>query len=107
MVRAGATFSLDRLPEHFAGYDRDGDEPPVSVPASARPQAWPAATPVFAAARALASSRIQWLDVMESLAAELPSWADGLNFTGVPACERRWEVRVTDGGAAAAEAFTD
>ena len=105
MVRAMldcAPFFDYRLPEHFAGYDRSGDEPPVSVPASARPQAWAAATPVLLLRALLGVEPDPVARVLCASATELPAWAEGLTLAGVPAFGRRWDVRV-DGGAASAQ----
>ena len=98
-----APFFDYRLPEHFAGYDRRGDEPPVSVPASARPQAWAAATPMLLLRALLGIEPDPATGVLRASADELPAWAEGIALAGVPAFGRRWDVRV-QGGAAGVEA---
>jgi len=46
MLDAAASFG-GRLPELFAGFDRDEFDFPVSYPSSCSPQAWAAATPLM------------------------------------------------------------
>jgi glycogen debranching enzyme len=95
-------FFEHRLPEHFAGYDRAPGEPPVSVPASARPQAWAAGTPVLLLRALLGLEPNVDERTLSASAVGLPTWAEGLSVRRVPAFGRHWDVRV-DGGIATAE----
>ena len=97
-----APFFDYRLPEHFAGYDRSDTECPVSVPASARPQAWAAATPVLLLRALLGLEPDPVARELLASATDLPAWAEGLTLAGAPAFGRRWDVRVEGGGAVAA-----
>lgn len=46
LLRAASRFA-NRLPEVFAGYDRNLTSFPVEYPTASRPQAWAAATPLL------------------------------------------------------------
>ncbi len=48
LLKAAKKFELLRLPELFSGYGSDEVESPIPYPVSCSPQAWAAATPVFA-----------------------------------------------------------
>jgi glycogen debranching enzyme len=95
----GAPFFDHRLPELFAGYEREGDMPPGVVPTSARPQAWAAATPVLLLRAVLGLEPDPAARELRVTTDALPAWAEGLSLTGVHAFGRRWNVRV-DGGSA-------
>jgi glycogen debranching enzyme len=95
----GAPFFDHRLPELFAGYEREGDAPPGVVPTSARPQAWAAATPVLLLRAVLGLEPDPAARELRVTTDALPAWAEGLSLTGVHAFGRRWNVRV-DGGSA-------
>jgi glycogen debranching enzyme len=92
-----APFFDYRLPEHFGGHDRRAGEPPVSVPASARPQAWAAATPVLLLRAVLRLEPDLSARELRASVDELPTWAEGLTLGQVQACRGRWHVRVNDG----------
>jgi len=94
-----AAFYDGRLPELFAGYERDGAEPPVEVPTSARPQAWAAGTPVLLLRVLLELEPDPDGASLRAGARDLPEWAEGLSLEGVYAHGRRWRVRVRDGAA--------
>jgi glycogen debranching enzyme len=96
----GAPFFDHRLPELFAGYEREGDGPPGVVPTSARPQAWAAATPVLLLRAVLGLEPDPAARELRVTTDTLPAWAARLSLTGVHAFGRRWNVRVDDGGAA-------
>jgi glycogen debranching enzyme len=89
-----APFFEHRLPEHFAGYDRSGDEPPGVAPSSARPQAWAAATPVLLLRALLGLEPDSTPRVLTASATQLPPWAEALALAGLPAFGRRWIIRV-------------
>ncbi len=95
-----APFFDHRLPELFAGYEREGDAPPGVVPTSARPQAWAAGTPVLLLRALLGLEPDPDAGVLRVTAGELPAWAEGLSLKGVHAFGRRWNVHVEDGAAA-------
>jgi glycogen debranching enzyme len=95
----GAPFFDHRLPELFAGYEREGDGPPGVVPTSARPQAWAAATPVLLLRAVLGLEPDPAARELRVTTDALPAWAEGLSLAGVHAFGRRWDVGV-DGGSA-------
>ncbi len=97
-----AAFYDGRLPELFAGYERSGDEPPVEVPTSARPQAWAAGTPALLLRALLALEPDPDARTLRAGATGLPAWTEGLALEGAHAFGRRWNVRV-EGGAAVVE----
>lgn len=100
MVRAlldAAAFYDGRLPELFAGYERDGASPPVEVPTSARPQAWAAGTPVLLLRVLLELEPDPDARRLRAEARDLPEWAEALALDGVHAHGRRWRVHVRDG----------
>jgi glycogen debranching enzyme len=97
-----AAFYDGRLPELFAGYERDGAEPPVEVPTSARPQAWAAGTPVLLLRVLLELEPDPAGRSLRAGARDLPGWAEALALDGVHAHGRRWRVHVR-GGAAVVE----
>jgi glycogen debranching enzyme len=97
-----APFFGHRLPEHFAGFDRSGDEPPGVVPTSASPPAWAAGTPVLRLRALLGLEPEPDGRVLRAAATGLPAWAEGLTLERVPAFGRRFDVRV-EGGAARVE----
>jgi glycogen debranching enzyme len=92
-----AAFYDGRLPELFAGYGRNGNEPPVEIPTSARPQAWAAGTPVLLLRVLLELEPDVDGRSLRAAAHDLPEWAEGLVLDGVHAHGRRWHVRVRDG----------
>jgi glycogen debranching enzyme len=92
-----ASFFEHRLPEHFAGFERSGEEPPGAVPASARPQAWAAGTPVLLLRALLRLEPDPDTRGLRVTAGPLPGWADGLALEGVHAFGRRFDVRVEGG----------
>ncbi|HET7138292.1 MAG TPA: glycogen debranching N-terminal domain-containing protein [Gaiellaceae bacterium] len=98
-----ASFFEHRLPEHFAGFERSGEEPPGAVPASARPQAWAAGTPVLLLRALLRLEPDPDARVLHVADGALPEWAEGLTVDGVHAFGRRWDVRVEGGAASVAQ----
>jgi glycogen debranching enzyme len=100
IVRAlldAAPFFEHRLPELFAGYDRNGNGAPGVVPTSARPQAWAAGTPVLLLRALLGLEPDPAAGELRVTTDELPAWTNGLSLTGVHAFGGRWNVRVDDG----------
>ncbi len=85
-----------RLPEHFAGGERQPDEPPGSVPSSARPQAWAAGTPLLLLRAQLGLEPDPETRELRVTPAVQPAWMDGLVLEGVRAFGRHWCVRVED-----------
>jgi glycogen debranching enzyme len=92
-----ASYFEHRLPEHFAGFERTGNEPPGAVPASARPQAWAAGTPVLLLRALLGLEPDPDARSVRVTGDALPAWAEGLALDGVHAFGRRWNVRVEGG----------
>jgi glycogen debranching enzyme len=66
LVEAARARGNDRLPELFAGYDRDGADLPVTYGEACEPQAWAAATP-FACLRALRGEAVETLRHAEAV----------------------------------------
>jgi glycogen debranching enzyme len=80
LLEAARRFS-HRLPEVFAGFDRDSAEVPVSYPGAMTPQAWSAAAPL------LALRTLLGLDVVDGelrSRPELPEDLRGLRVRGIP-----------------------
>jgi glycogen debranching enzyme len=94
-----ASFYDGRLPELFAGYERDESEPPVEIPTSARPQAWAAGTPALLLRALLELEPDVGGAGLRAGARGLPEWAEGLALEGVQAHGRRFSVCVRDGTA--------
>jgi len=70
-----------RLPEVFAGFERDGAEVPVSYPGAMTPQSWSAAAPL------LALRTLLGLDVVDGELEARPNLPDdlrGLSVRGIP-----------------------
>jgi glycogen debranching enzyme len=102
IVRAhldAAPFFEYRLPEHFAGFDRNDPEPPSVVPSSTRPQAWAAGAPLLFLRAELGLEPDPDARALRVTDAELPEWTEGLSVEGVPAFGRSWRVRVENGRA--------
>jgi glycogen debranching enzyme len=100
IVRAlldASPFFEYRLPEHFAGTARSDEAPPEDVPASARPQAWAAGTPLLLLRAELGLEPEPATRTLRANAVELPGWTEGLALEGVRAFGRRWRVRVENG----------
>jgi glycogen debranching enzyme len=97
-----APFFEYRLPEHFAGFDRRDPEAPGSVPASARPQAWAAGTPLLLLRAELGLEPDPGARSLTVTADALPAWAEGLTLDGVPAFGRVWRIAVANGAASVA-----
>ena len=94
-----APFFEYRLPELFAGGERDGDEPPGVVPTSARPQAWAAGTPLLLLRAQLGLEPDPGSRTLRVTSDALPAWLEGLQLDGVRAFGRSWRVRVENGSA--------
>jgi len=94
-----ASYFDYRLPEHFAGFERSGAEPPGAAPSSARPQAWAAGAPVLLVRALLGLEPDPDARALRVTDVPLPAWAEGLALDGVHAFGRRWNVRVERGTA--------
>jgi glycogen debranching enzyme len=95
MVEAAAHFDY-RLPEVFAGFDRDQTRFPVVYPTASSPQAWAAATPVLLLQAVLGLAPDRAEHALRS-GDSAPEWLEGLSLTGVHAFGRRWTARVESG----------
>jgi glycogen debranching enzyme len=89
-----APFFEYRLPELFAGGEREPDEAPVVVPTSARPQAWAAGTPLLLIRAQLGLEPDPGARALRVTADPLPAWLEGLVLDRIPAFGQRWRVRV-------------
>jgi len=82
LVAAGSRFD-DRLPELFAGLDREEFDAPVSYPTSCSPQAWAAASPLL-----LLRTMLRFEPDIRSgnvhIAPVLPPWIPELHLEGLP-----------------------
>jgi len=94
-----APFFEYRLPERFAGFERNDGEAPGVVPSSARPQAWAAGTPLLLLRAELGIEPDPDARALRVTDDALPPWTEGLVLEGVPAFGRRWRVRVENGAA--------
>jgi glycogen debranching enzyme len=94
-----APFFEYRLPELFAGAERQGDDAPGVVPTSARPQAWAAGTPLLLLRAQLGLEPDPDARALRVTADTLPAWLEGLVLDGIPAFGRHWRVRVQNGTA--------
>ena len=100
MVRALldiASVFEHRLPEHFAGFERTPGEPPGAVPASARPQAWAAGTPVLLLRALLGLEPDPDTRGLRVAEGPMPVWTEGLVVEGIHAFGNRWTVGVENG----------
>jgi glycogen debranching enzyme len=82
LVAAGGQFDY-RLPELFAGLDRDEFDAPVSYPTSCSPQAWAAASPLL-----LLRTMLRFEPDIRAgnvhVAPVLPPWIPDLRLEGLP-----------------------
>jgi glycogen debranching enzyme len=82
LVAAASQFEY-RLPELFAGLDRDEFDSPVSYPTSCSPQAWAAASPLL-----LLRTMLRFEPDIRSgslhIAPVLPPWIPELDLEGLP-----------------------
>ncbi len=92
-----------QLPEVFAGLPRSETPFPIAYPTAARPQAWAAGAPVLLLQLLLGLRPNPERQVLETTAAELPSWVGRLRLSGVKAFDRQWDVRLEDGNVAVEE----
>ena len=97
MLCAAAAFEY-RLPETFAGYNRDGLKFPARYPTSCSPQAWASAAPLLFL-RTL-------LDLQPDVATQnllidphLPKSIAHLSLDGVPAYGKLFSIKVDHGTA--------
>lgn len=87
------------LPEVFAGFSRRETPFPIAYPTAARPQAWAAGAPVLGLQLLLGlrpdpARRALVTDAPTGF----PDWAGAIDLRGVPAFDRRWDVRAEPGG---------
>jgi glycogen debranching enzyme len=96
MIEAAVHFDY-RLPEVFAGFEREDGHPPVVYPTASSPQAWAAATPVLLVRVLLGLEPDRAAQELRAHGEGLPEWAEGLVVRGIRAFGRTWTARV-DGG---------
>ena len=83
-----APFFEYRLPELFAGGERQPDEAPGVVPTSARPQAWAAGTPLLLLRAQLGLEPDPEARALRVTADTLPAWLEGFVLDRIPAFGR-------------------
>ena len=91
---AASSWSDGRLPELFAGFDREDLPSPVPYPASCSPQAWAAASPLLLV-RAMLGLEPDLLSGRFRLRPRLPDGIDSLVMTDIPFGDRRVTVAAT------------
>jgi glycogen debranching enzyme len=89
-----APFFEYRLPELFAGSERQAGELPGVVPTSARPQAWAAGTPLLLLRAQLGLEPNPDARTLQVTADPLPAWLEGFTLDRIPAFGQHWCVRV-------------
>ena len=89
-----APFFEYRLPELFAGSERQAGELPGVVPTSARPQAWAAGTPLLLLRAQLGLEPNPDARTLQVTADPLPAWLEGFTLDRIPAFGQHWRVRV-------------
>jgi len=94
-----APFFEYRLPELFAGTERQPGKPPGVMPTSARPQAWAAGTPLLLLRAQLGLEPDPAARTLRVSADTLPAWLEGFTLDRIPAFGRHWRVRVENGAA--------
>ena len=98
---AASGWSDGRLPELFAGFDRDDLTSPVPYPASCSPQAWAAAAPLLLV-RAMLGLDPDMLAGTLRVRPRLPPGTTRLRLSNVPLGDDRLDIAVTDGDVAVA-----
>jgi glycogen debranching enzyme len=96
MIEAARHFEY-RLPEVFAGFDRQEGVPPVIYPTASSPQAWAAATPVLLLQALLGLEPDTEARALRSDVHGLPDWAEALVLSNIHAFGRPWTARVEKG----------
>jgi glycogen debranching enzyme len=97
VLNAAGHFSY-QLPEVFAGFSRVATPFPIAYPTAARPQAWAAGAPVLLLQLLLGlRPDVPRQALVTDAPPELPSWLGTLKLSGVPAFDRRWDVRLENG----------
>ena len=97
-IEAAAHFD-HRLPEVFAGFDRERTGVPVEYPTASRPQAWAAGTPILLLRLLLGLEPDPAARALRATAHDLPRWAERLTLSNLHAFGRTWTARVEDGRA--------
>lgn len=87
-----------RLPGLFAGTPRDGHAAPERLPSACSPQAWAAAAPLLLVRSLLGLEPDARGEELVATIAEAPSWMRGVQWRGVHAVGRRWDVGVDGDG---------
>jgi pentatricopeptide repeat protein len=103
MVEAASYFDY-RLPEVFAGFDRERTRLPVAYPTASHPQAWAAGAPILVLQTILGLAPDRSTGELRTDATGLSGTFDGMRLRGVSAFGRRWDVSVDDGCATVAAA---
>jgi glycogen debranching enzyme len=103
LLQAAGYFD-HQLPEVFAGFSRTQTPFPIAYPTAARPQAWAAGAPVLLAQVLLGLEPDRRRQVLETVAPEVPSWAESLRLTGVRVFDKAWEIRLEGGRVTVEEA---
>ncbi|MEA2645525.1 MAG: hypothetical protein QOE92_608 [Chloroflexota bacterium] len=93
LVEAAQAFSDSRLPEVFAGYDREAGPFPVQYPTASSPQAWACGSTMLMLRAALGLEPDPAGNGM-TLDPHLPGILSDLRIGGISAFGRRFEVQV-------------
>ena len=97
LFEAARQFAHYRLPEVFAGTDREGMLPPVRYPVACLPQAWASASLPYLLWTALGLEPDAWnrrLDVVRPI---LPDWLPSVTIRGVRVGDGRADLRFERG----------
>ncbi|HEV3232159.1 MAG TPA: glycogen debranching N-terminal domain-containing protein [Candidatus Dormibacteraeota bacterium] len=98
MLDAAQHFTDFRLPEVFAGYDRDAGPFPVEYPTASSPQAWAAGAPLLML-RAGLGLRPDPVNRTVRLDPHLPAFVHHLRLSGCLAFDQLLDVEVDEGRA--------
>lgn len=93
---AVAAHQRGRLPELFAGFDRDQLASPAAYPTSCSPQAWAAAAPLLWLRTLLRLDPLAPQGQV-SIHPELPPWIRRLRVDGIAIADRRLTIDLEDG----------
>jgi glycogen debranching enzyme len=93
LVEAAQAFSDSRLPEVFAGYEREAGPFPVQYPTASSPQAWACGSTMLMLRAALGLEPDPAGGGM-TLDPHLPGILSDLRIGGISAFGRRFEVQV-------------
>jgi glycogen debranching enzyme len=87
-----ASFSRGRLPEAFAGFQRDVSRFPVPFPTACSPQAWATAAP-FALVNAMLGLRVRDSELV--MDPRIPEVVGHVRIRGIHAFGGRWDVEAS------------